>query len=280
MILAALFHGLPVASTTQWGLAPGRNNVHSSWWLDGQHTRFLLQHLDHPIVTVSSTGHVYGAGLVWLMCRGHWHSSAALKVHKISIYVAWRLKWCQAINIQPLTDQGCRRHMDRFSNMLSSWRRAAGEHSHSLRKGRMSPKHLIMHARDAPLSCGAETLHSGVALGLLRKSAAQLGSLRSGQPTSVIYFLSNERTIRAHLAKTAVQCHFHVKTQPLMPVQMLECQKRPVMPVRMPALPANAYDSTRRMSCSNMQLAVAACIWYLSSIYCFCNGNVRKVTRH
>ena len=37
---------------------------------------------------------------------------------------------------------------------------------------------------------------------------------------------------------------------------MLECQKRPVMPVRMPALPANAYDQQTAYGCL---IALAHC---------------------
>ena len=65
-------------------------------------------------------------------------------------------------------------------------------------------------------TCSAETLHAGVGLGLPRRfgSWAPCGT---GQLTSVIYFLSNEHMT---MPKTAVECHFLVKTQPY----MLECQ--------------------------------------------------------
>ena len=61
-------------------------------------------------------------------------------------------------------------------------------------------------------SCTPEMLHyrvalklfTLVALGLLRKSADQLGSPRRGQPTSVIYYLSNKHMISSTMPKTAV----------------------------------------------------------------------------
>ena len=110
-----------------------RVGTHSWRRLDGQQVLASISGPSYrcqaPVKLAVDIAH--GVGLVSLMWRGHWQHTRWEFTRSPLCGVKW---WA----IQPVTDHGCRWPMDRFSIMLSCRRRAAGEHSHSLRKGRMS----------------------------------------------------------------------------------------------------------------------------------------------
>ena len=155
--------GLPVGSAAQCVLAPGRDTfLRTTCIVD---SKLLLQHLDKLIVVKHQENTQWikwcRFNLVSLTLRAHrqHHSSCLAKLKALTQLgkdLHLRIRGWSAI--RHVTDHICRRHSD-FPLCRA---RAAGEYSHSLRKGNFSP----------PQRCSTTIMLMLVCMGLTWKSGS------------------------------------------------------------------------------------------------------------
>ena len=200
-----MWEGLPVASTTQCGLAPGRvtfsvatlsaaSSCLNIWIIHRSQTP-----VKHAVDIAFSVGLV---SLTW-RARGQ-HSSSALKALTIMVHTDLHLCGWSAVRFD-LCNWSWLSSAYGFSIrwwLHVCWAvenvKLASTRTHSDRQNVFKVvKHMIlaMDQKDSPPPCGAETLHAGVGLG-------------SFQSTTVISFWLNEHIIRAQCRKLLCKYRF------------------------------------------------------------------------